>query len=92
VRATHEHHQLTPPVLRAACHAQSFIHRAGPQVLLADLPPKTELVLSLAPSATQTHLLSALLGLIDEFGRNTLRDTEVWRWAGPDDTGRALAV
>lgn len=64
-------------VLRcAACVPQPFIDRSGPDILVRDLPPKLEVVLNLAPTATQSRLLQGLLNIL-EHDRNTLRDTEV---------------
>jgi hypothetical protein len=56
---------------------QAFIQRAGPEILVQDLPPKLEMVLQLAPTATQMHLLRSLLHVIGAHNSNVLRDTEV---------------
>lgn len=58
------------------CVPQPFIDRSGPDILVRDLPPKLEVVLNLAPTATQSRLLQGLLNIL-EHDRNTLRDTEV---------------
>jgi hypothetical protein len=57
---------------------------------VADLPPKLEVVLSLAPTPQQMALLNHLLTLTQEFGRNVLRDCEVGRGVGLP-AGRAAA-
>lgn len=56
---------------------QPFIQRAGPEILVRDLPPKLELVLQLAPTPTQLPLLQRLVEIVQHHDRNMLRDTEV---------------
>lgn len=61
---------------------QAFIQRAGPEILVQDLPPKLEVVLQLAPTATQMHLLRSLMQIIRAHNSNVLRDTEVGQVTG----------
>lgn len=60
-----------------ACPCQHFIQRAGPEVLVRDLPPKQELQLALAPTPSQLGLLEALMAILDANGRSLFRDIEV---------------
>jgi len=54
---------------------QAFIQRAGPEILVRDLPPKREVVLGLKPTEVQVKLLQSLLELLPN--RNIFRDKEV---------------
>lgn len=49
----------------------------GPEILVRDLPPKQELLLALAPTASQLALLEALIGILGANGRSLFRDIEV---------------
>jgi hypothetical protein len=72
------------PYCRLNCAAalQHFIQRAGPEILVRDLPPKQELLLALAPTPSQYDLLQALMGILEANGRSLFRDIEVGRgWA-----------
>jgi hypothetical protein len=55
---------------------QAFIQRAGPEILVQELPPKLEVVVNLAPTSQQMELLTRLMDIL-RGGRNVLRDTEV---------------
>jgi hypothetical protein len=48
----------------AAAAVQGFIQRAGPEILLRELPAKRELLLALAPTELQASLLQQLLCLV----------------------------
>jgi SNF2 family DNA or RNA helicase len=61
----------------APVHCQAFIQRAGTDILVHDLPPKSELVLRFAPTDPQLRLLQSLLDLIRQHDRKFLRDIEV---------------
>jgi hypothetical protein len=56
---------------------QSFIQRAGPQILRDDLPPKHELLLALARTPLQALLLQELLCVVAVKGHSLLRDMAV---------------
>ena len=77
---TSPHLYPSPPfgfTTRPPPSSQGFIQRAGPEILVRDLPPKLEVVLELAPTPLQVELLTRLLDSIGRHGKNTLRDTEV---------------
>lgn len=59
--------------------AQGFIQRAGPEILVRDLPPKREYVLGFAATETQRQLLKAFFRLLEEHGKSKslFRDKEV---------------
>ncbi|KAF8056394.1 ufc1 [Scenedesmus sp. PABB004] len=58
---------------------KGFVQRAGPEILVRDLPPKREVLVSLAPTPTQVMLLQELVGLLAAAGRSLFRDIEVMR-------------
>eukprot|EP00775_Hariotina_reticulata_P004934 gene4934-5176_t len=58
-------------------HTSAFIQRAGPEILVRDLPPKREVVLGLKPTEVQVKLLQSLLELLPN--RNIFRDKELMR-------------
>lgn len=62
----HELEAVVEPLLQwLSVHLQSFIQRAGPEILVRDLPPKHEYVLALAPTPTQSNLLQHFLDVIE---------------------------
>jgi hypothetical protein len=65
---------LLPTVL-----PQHFIQRAGPEILVRDLPPKQETLLALAPTPSQLALLHTLMDILKDKGRSLFRDIEVGR-------------
>lgn len=71
---------------------QHFIQRAGPEILVRDLPPKYEYVLALAPTATQAALLAALVDILNEKGKSLFRDIEVSGWRSPPACNGALLL
>jgi hypothetical protein len=74
-----------------ACAAQHFIQRAGPEILVRDLPPKQELLLALAPTPSQFALLQALMGILQANGRSLFRDIEVGRRWRSVEAGTQIA-
>jgi hypothetical protein len=83
-------HSLPAP---SVCFLQHFIQRAGPEILVRDLPPKQELLLALAPTPSQYALLQALMGILEANGRSLFRDIEVGRhWPGMRYTAFAMTM
>jgi hypothetical protein len=56
---------------------QGFIQRAGPEILLRELPPKHELLLALVPTQLQQQFLQDLVCLATVKGKMLLRDMAV---------------
>lgn len=64
---------------------QDIIHRRGPEVLEQDLPPRTEYVIGLRPSAVQQALYATYLEQLQELDhpKNLFGDFEVGAGRGP---------
>jgi hypothetical protein len=65
---------------------QGFIHRAGPELLEADLPPKTECVVTLCMSPAQRMFYEVLLEVLNIHGRSLFRDFEVGSGGGREES------
>jgi hypothetical protein len=70
---------LLPAPCSSSFFPQHFIQRAGPEILVRDLPPKQEMLLALAPTSSQFELLQALNEILQANGRSLFRDIEVGR-------------